>query len=106
MVKGTTPTFTFILNGDVDLTQATKVYVTFSNMNEKELLTKEGDDLTITPESVSVYLDQAETLALPEKVKVQLNWTYQDGSKTKRACSVKKVINNDSNLLNKELPNG
>lgn len=106
MVRGTTPTFMFKLKGSVDLTQASQVYVTFSDISEKELLTKGGDDLTITSEYVSVYLDQAETLALPEKVKVQLNWLYQDGSKTKRACSVKKVINNDTNLLDKELPNG
>lgn len=106
MVKGTTPTFTFILNGNVDLTQATKVYVTFSDVNENEILTKDNEDLEITSESVSVYLNQAETLSLPGKVKVQLNWIYQDGSKMKRACSVKKTINNDSNLLNKELPNG
>ena len=106
MVKGTTPTFTFNLNGTVDLTQASKVYVTFSDANEREMLTKEDDDLVITATSVSVYLTQAETLALPRKIKVQLNWLYQDGSKTKRACSVKKLINNDTNLLNKELPNG
>ena len=112
MVRGTTPTFTFRIKGNVDLTQATDVYVTFSDMHEKELMTKTGNDLEITTESVadgtrssvSVYLNQAETLSLKEdKVKIQINWTYQDGSKEKRAVTKKKIIDVDSNLLNKEL---
>ena len=107
MVRGTTPTFTFRLKDQsVDLTQATRVYVTFSDMNEKELMTKENEDLDIDVREVSVYLSQAETITLPKKAKVQLNWLYQDGSKTKRACTTKKVINVDTNLLDKELPNG
>ena len=107
MVRGTTPTFTFRFKDEtVDLSLASRVYVTFSDMNENELMTKENEDLVIDGREASIYLTQAETLSLPGKVKVQINWLYQDGSRTKRACSKKKVINNDTNLLDKELPNG
>lgn len=102
--RGTTPTFIFNTPQGIDLTQAAKVYVTFSDLHEKELMTKEDTDLTITSTSVSVYLTQAESLSLPNgKIKVQLNWLYQEGNKVKRATSQKRTISADRNLLDKEL---
>lgn len=102
VVKGTTPTFIFTT--PIDLTEASKVWVTLSTMSECELITKSNEDLIITSESVSVFLSQTETLSLPKgQVKVQLNWLYQEGNKLKRACSKKKTISTDTNLLDKEL---
>lgn len=83
MVRGTTPTFKLILNDDtVDLTTATKVYVTFSQNGIK--LTK-SEDLEILEKEVDVFLSQEETLAFVlSSVEIQINWIYGDG---KRACT-------------------
>ena len=98
MVRGTTPTFIF--NTPVDLTEATSVYVTFSEMDDDVILTKTSTDLDITSESVSVFLTQEETLSFPNgKVKVQLNWIYTEGARVKRACSNQKTIIASDNLI-------
>ena len=104
MYRGTTPTYTFNLPETVDLTEASKVYVTFAKMNEEIIYTKENADLDISAQSVGVYLSQEETLALPNgQVKVQLNWLYAEGNRTKRACSQKIVIQTQKNLIDEEL---
>lgn len=108
MYRGTTPTYTFTLPDDVDLTQATKVYVTFStdDKSEKELATwtNADDAVTVSEHSVELYLTQEETLALPDgKIKVQLNWLYNEGSLTKRAASKKTTIKTERNLLDEVL---
>lgn len=85
MIRGTTPTFSLMLNDEtVNLTEAQNVYATFKNLNT--LITKTGDDITVTANQVDVFLSQEETLLFNDgsKVEVQLNWTYEDG---KRACS-------------------
>lgn len=43
MYKGVTPTYTFKAPEGLDMTQATKVWVTFSTPDEREILTKTGD---------------------------------------------------------------
>lgn len=104
MFKGTTPTYTFTLPDTVDLSQAQKVYVTFSDRNETEVMTKTGEDIVVNANTVAVYLSQRDTLSLPDgQVVVQLNWLYQDGSRLKRACSEKKVITTEKNLINRML---
>lgn len=103
MYKGTTPTFTFTAPEGLDLTQATEIYVTFSRMNEVEIFTKKGDELTITSNSVEVYLTQEETLSFPDTVKIQINWTYQEGGKVKRACSNKMIVDVRNNLKDEVL---
>lgn len=99
--KGTTPTviLKFYNQPDLDLTQAKNVYVTFkSNI---ATITKSGDDLDITPNSISVYLKQADTLAFQlNEVEVQANWTYDGGF---RACSTIENLHVDRNLLMKEV---
>lgn len=107
MYQGVTPTFTFKAPEEVDLSLASKIWVTFSTMDERELLTKAGSDLVITGNSAEAYLTQEETLKLPiGDIKVQLNWLYQEGNRTKRACSNKLIINIDSNLKREVLDNG
>lgn len=106
MYQGVTPTFTFKAPDEVDLSLASKIWVTFSTMDERELLTKSGSELTIVDNSVEVYLTQEETLKLPVgTIKVQLNWIYEEGNKTKRACSNKLEIQIDSNLKREVLEN-
>lgn len=103
MYKGTTPTYTFTTT-DADLTIASNVYVTFSTMDEKEIMTKTGTALTVTEHSIEVYLTQEETLSFPTgSVKVQINWLYDDNGEIKRACSNKMTIPTKKNLKNEVL---
>lgn len=88
MYKGITPTFTFIFPENVDLSQASNVYVTFADNRRSTILRKVGEDLLVDGNEVSVYLTQEETLSFPtEPIKIQINWTYNEGDKIKRACS-------------------
>jgi len=81
ITKGCTPTFTFTFSDEtLDLTQASHVYVTFCG---KQKIEKSDADLTIGAKQVEVYLTQAETLALSDRVvSIQINWTYGDGSRS------------------------
>lgn len=101
MIRGTTPTFILKLkDASVDLTKAANVYVSFSQGNIK--IIKSGDDLTVSPLEVDVYLTQAESLRFNgnSTLNIQLNWTYDDGS---RACS--NIVSTDVgiNLIGKVL---
>lgn len=98
MFKGITPTFTLTLPEEVDLGVASNVYVTFANRGGKTLVQKKNDDIEINENTVNVYLTQDETLSFPSgSVYVQINWTYIEGGKTKRACSeIASVFWNDS----------
>ena len=84
--RGTTPTITFEVDDqDLDLTRAKNVYVTFQNGTNK--ITKTGEDLTVGEKTVSVTLAQRETLAFSNgKIKVQINWTYDDGTRWSSEC--------------------
>ncbi len=98
--RGTTPTCTFRLPNTVDLSIANHVYVTFSKLDHRVIFTKSDEDLTIEANLVHIFLTQEETLNLPDKFEVQMNWTYLDGHKVKRADTKRKVICSDYNLLN------
>lgn len=100
MIRGTTPTFKLMLNDEtVDLTQAVNVYATFKSRDN--VLTKTGEDITVTANEVDVFLTQKETLAFTEStIQVQLNWTYVDGV---RACSNIITVNVQNNLVNEVL---
>lgn len=96
MVQATTPTFVLTLPANtVDLTQAEHVYFTIEQGNV--VIDKSDADLEVTERVVNVYLTQAETLRLTfySEAKIQLNWTYLDGS---RACSEVKTIVVGENL--------
>ena len=87
MYKGITPTFTLTLPESVDLSTATNVYVTFADRKGTALARKTGDELEIDENVVSIYLDQSETLKFPGTIYIQINWTYNEGERVKRACS-------------------
>ena len=98
--KGTTPTVICQFNDpDLDLTMANNVYVTFrSNL---KVFTKTGDDLIVEPNRVSVFLSQADTLALQvEETKIQVDWTYDHG---KRGNSTIEKLDVSDNLLKREV---
>ena len=88
--KGATPTCIFTF-ADFDPTTAAKIICTFSNGLE---LTEE--DMEVTSGSISIWLSQAQTLAMPEgKVGVQFNFLFADGQ---RSVSAKKAISWEDNL--------
>lgn len=88
MYKGTTPSITLTLPDTVDLGSASSVYVTFANKRGAKIMQKTGDDLQIDENVVVVYLTQEETLSLPTgRTLIQVNWTYIEDGKTKRACT-------------------
>ena len=83
MVQATTPTFILTLPNTVDLSLAESVW--FSIKQNSTIVNKTGDSLVIEGQTVSVYLTQEETVQFYNgTAKLQLNWTYPDGS---RACS-------------------
>ena len=92
MYKGTTPTFIFSF-ADFDPTEAEKIIVSFSNGLE---ITEE--DLDVTSDSISLWLDQAQTLSMPTgDVTVQINFLFADGQ---RVATNKTKVNFDRNLHN------
>lgn len=95
MVQATTPTFVLTLPNDVDPSDFANIYFTLRQKNV--LIEKTGTDLTIDGQTVSVYLEQAETLQLfSGAAQIQLNWTYANGS---RACSNIVSVQVTENLL-------
>lgn len=98
MYRLTTPTITFTFPESVDLTLAENIYVTFANQQKRKIFEKIESDLTITAHSVGVFLSQEETKSLPDTVKVQLNWIYNDAGIKKRACSNTVTISVQENL--------
>lgn len=99
--KGTTPTYILTLPEDIDLEQATNVYVTFAKTNYTVVLTKTGDDLIITNNTISVFLSQEETLKFQtDFCLLQVNWTYDNAGVKKRACTEIVSIPIKRNLIN------
>lgn len=91
----TTPTFTLTFeNLPIDLTQMHGVFVTFRAPGG--LITKTGDDLTVTENTITVSLNQAETATLRVgAVEIQANWT--DG--TNRVASEIATVEMSEQLL-------
>lgn len=88
--RGATPTITFELDndyvdGELDLTLAENIYVSFYSKNGT--LTKQPVHEDVTANTVSISLTQKETLSFPEgKVRMQINWTYDGGVRWTTTC--------------------
>ena len=79
MIRGTTPTHVFTT--DVDLSDASVVYVTYAQGSLK--LEKTKDDLTFTDKGFEVKLSQKETLAfkaMGASAEGQIRARYEDGT--------------------------
>ena len=51
-------------------------------------MTKTGDELVVSANTITLTLTQEETLSFkPGAVQIQVNWTYQEGGMVKRAAS-------------------
>ena len=107
MFRYTTPTITFTIKDDFDMTQASDVYMTFTDSNGNIQFTKQlsEEELTVTEHTVAVRLTQAESASIPGGTfRAQLNWLYNDNDTVLRDCSdiVEEVM--EDNLLPIELP--
>ena len=78
MQRGTTPTNIF--RTDVDLTNASVLFITYKQ-HGKVVLEKSIDDVKIQKNIVSVYLSQKDTLLFTEGiVTIQIRAKFSDGS--------------------------
>lgn len=77
MRRGTTPTLT--ITTDISLVEASNFYLTFKQ-GDRVIFEKTLSDVTITEDTVSVWLTQAETLALKDgrMVSFQIRATLGD----------------------------
>ena len=76
MRRGTTPTIT--ITTDLDLTQASNLFVTFKQ-GDRIVFEKTLEDVTVTETSVICELDQNDTLALKDGlVRFQIRATLGD----------------------------
>ena len=105
MIEYTTPDFCFhIVNAEVDLTQASHVYLTLKQGSYMKTFTE--NQLSVNPKDVYLWLDQDEISKFKSDgaaVEVQLNWTYLDSStvRTKRAATTIQNFKVGRNLLRK-----
>lgn len=100
MYRATTPTIT-IKVPDVDMTQATNLVATIRSNRSGNSFNKFMDDLNVSEHEVAIFLTQEESLMLPVgDVSVMLNWLYNEGTTTKRACTEEVVIKVKDNLFN------
>lgn len=76
MRRGTTPTIT--ITTDIDLTEASNLFVTFKQ-GDRVAFEKTIDDVTVTENSVICELTQSDTLALKDgMVRFQIRATLGD----------------------------
>lgn len=95
MVQATTPTFILTLPDTVDLSEVSHLYFTIEQ--NKTIVKKQDKDLTVNGQTVQVFLSQQETLRFKNgTANIQLNWTYENGS---RGCSNIVPVHVDENLL-------
>lgn len=95
MFQGTTPTIILTFGEDVDFSEAESVVVTFATDFHKVITEFKDEELTIDGNVISRKLTQAETLAMPGTVLVQVNVLYPDGT---RAASNIASFSLDNNL--------
>lgn len=101
MYTATTPTITLsFAKTEIDLTDVSNIYVTFSKMVNRTILL-EKSEMTYTEDDdnyyVTVELEQAETLLMEKNVLVQVNFIFADGT---RVCSAIERVSFKSNLHN------
>ena len=97
--RGTTPTYTLKLPNDIDLSEASAVYVTFTDLYFKKIIEKKDDELVIDTNTIDVYLTQEETLKFPTgEAQVQVNYLIVNGTRTDRIASEIKKVQSCRNL--------
>lgn len=100
MISGTTPTLTCRLSDStINLEEADDVFFTITQGSTS--ITKTGENLEVSGNSVAVWLTQEDTFKMRPgyDAKIQLNWIYRDGDGIKRMASKVKQITVDEQLL-------
>lgn len=75
MIRGTTPTIVLTLPEDIDLSGATKAYLTIGQAGES-VVNKDIDSLTLVANTATATLTQNDTLELEagRMTQIQLRW--------------------------------
>ena len=79
MIRGTTPTHIF--KTDMDISEATEIYITYKQ--DDIVIEKTIEDCTVTPEEITVKLSQEETLAFKQSgyvADVQIRAKFPNGT--------------------------
>ena len=98
--RGTTPTYILTFPDTIDLTTMDDIKVTIADSSYNTLLTFEKADLTIDTTSISVFLSQEQTLALPlGTLLIQVNMTFTEGGFVKRIASEIVRVQSAKNLF-------
>lgn len=81
MRRGTTPINVFTT--DVDLTDASVIFLTYQQFGKTVIEIEKGDRLEVEEDQISVRLTQSETLMLDPtaEVRVQIRAGFDDGSR-------------------------
>ena len=82
MYRGTTPTFTFKINTDIDLSTLTACYITFKSDTDGKEKEYDLDHIIVDPEekTLSIALSQEDTLDFPSgRLAVQIRLKTSDG---------------------------
>lgn len=99
IIPGATPTIKMHLSDDtIDLGEAENVYVTLSQGATE--ITKTGEYVAVDGNRINAWLEQEDTLNLREgAAKLQINWTYYEGSRLIRTPTYTTQIWVDEQLL-------
>lgn len=98
IIRGTTPAFKYEFS-KVSVTDISAAYLTIVGGDTR--LTKELADAYIGDRDITWILGQEDTLSLPDRVEVMINWILNDG--TRGACEAA-VIPVLSNHINEVIP--
>ena len=93
MIRGTTPTHTFLVN--VDMTDA-KIYLTYKQ-NGRTIVEKTEKDMVVFPDRLVVDLTQAETLRFTADAPIEMQIRYVKGSGEASASEI--MSTNIGNVL-------
>lgn len=106
MIIGTTPTFTLKLkkSTNIDLRQVENIYITLKQ--GINTITKSGQAISVLDDKTLRFsITQSESLSftIDKAIQLQVNWTYSEGSITKRAATKIIQVNLENQLLRQEL---
>ena len=80
MTRGTTPTHTFTIPEELDVSTLSVIYITYSQFGRR-VIEKDIEDIIISDQTLSVTLSQVETLLFrPGEVEIQIRAKTTGGS--------------------------
>ena len=103
MIQATTPTILITMPASVDLTEASDIFVTLTQPKRAVLTFDTGRFTLIDEHTISLQLEQTETLSFRpgEPIQLQVNWFDADGNRYATKIATLELGNN---LLPCEIP--